>query len=437
MARTALNLWGWLAGRGVDHDRLWALNERANGTVVWGHRFHVLSACVFCLCLAGPNSFMEIGAAVLIITAIGRLYATWRLYPALLAMPVVVLAALTTLYAALAVLWSGDRRLGLDELDAMRWALVVPALWPLRQVRGVLVLCVTLSFLSANACQLVQWMAFEFGWESMDFDAYPNRISGWLSPASGGSVLVAALGLHLPAALSTAHPLRWWARALAVISLVSVVATGARGAWIAAAMLIAIALAHAAWRSPRRGRLLVVSGMAAVVIGGAGWLTLGDRIASRYVEGRDEVIAAIDTGKYHTSTGARINMIRWAGKAFAAHPVLGVGTGGYRAWVVGEQARLGIDAEREPVYDHAHSAPAHIAASQGLVGLLLFGSLAGVMVLGAWPRAGEEGAYQAGLWLAIVGVLLAGLLDAVHINAQTSAVLWTMVALSMRSSRPY
>lgn len=437
MARAALQLRGWLAGRCLDHDHLWTLNERANRTVVWGHRFHVLSACLFCCFLAGPNSFVEISAAVLVITAVGRLYATWRLYPALFAMPVMLLSVLTIAYTALALLWSPDRTQGLDELDAMRWALVVPALWPLRHVRGVLILCVTLGYLSANVCQLVQWLAFEFGWESLDFDAYPNRISGWLSPASGGSVLMAALGLHLPAALSLDHPLRRPARALAVCSLVSVLATGARGAWIAAALLLVVAVVYAVWRSPQRGRLVTGAAIAATVIGALAWFALGEQIRSRYVEGRDEVIAAFDSGKYNTSTGARINMLLWAGRALGEHPVLGVGTGGYQAWVRSEQFDRGIDPATQPVYGHAHSSPAHIGASQGAVGLALFGALAVVILLSAKPRDGEWANYQAGIWMALIGVLLAGILDVVHINSQTSAVLWTMVALSMRSSRPY
>lgn len=405
--------------------------------MAWGHRLHVFAACLFCCCLAGPNSFMEISAAVLLITAAGRLYATWRLYPALLRMPLAAITAATAAWLALAALWSPDTAQGLDEMDSMRWALIVPALWPLRHARGVLILCVTLGFLSANACQLVQWLAFEFGWERLDFDAYPNRISGWLSPASGGSVLVAALGLHLPAALGAGHPLRRPARALAVISLVAVVATGARGAWIAAAMLVVVALAREVWRSRRRARLLTGALVAAALLGGIGHLALGDRIAGRFAEGRDEVIAAVESGKYSTSTGARINMLRWAGRAFTANPVLGVGTGGYRAWAQARQAEQGIEPASQPVYSHAHSAPAHIAASQGIAGLALFATLACVTLMLARPGPGEAGTYQAGLWMAIIGMLLAGLFDAVHINAQTSAVLWTMVALSMRSPRPY
>jgi len=436
MRTWGLNIRGWLAGRAIEHDALWTLNVRSNRTVHWGHQLHVFSGCFFCSLLAGPTSFLEISAAILLSTAFCRLYATWRLYPALLKQPITLISILIMVGMALGLLWTPDRRNGFDELDALRWAFIPAALWPIRHHWNLLVLFVVLGYLAANVCQGVQALAFAFGWESLDFDAYPNRISGWLIPSSGGSVLVAGLGLHLPAALSTRHPLRWVSRVLAVISIVAVIATGARGAWIAMCALTGVCVLIAAWRSRARGRFLAGILIVAAGIGLVSWLALGDQIRSRYVEGRDEIIAAFDQDKFNTSTGARLNMGAWALRAFEAHPIAGVGTGGYKAWSKAEQERRGIDPTTQPVYDHAHSAPLHIAATHGLLGLAVASLFLIIAFAGAWPRPSERGTYHEGVTMALAGIVLSGALDVIYFNTQTAAVLWTLVALSMRSSRP-
>lgn len=407
----------------------WA-RARGRARIAWGHRAHVLAGCLFCVCLTGPMSAVEVSAAVLMGTAALRLHATWRLYGALVSRPVWWAWALVAAWWTLGLAWTGDAGRGLDELDVFRWAGVAWALWPLARERGLLVVCVGVGYASAHGCQMVQGLALAFGWKGLDFDAYPNRISGWLSPASGGSVLVGGLGLFLWPALAAGHPWRWVSRGMSAAALAGIAATGARAAWIVAALVVALALGAALWRSERRVRLALGAGGAGLALAGVLWLVLGAEMRSRYVEGRDEVIAAIESGNYSTSTGARIGMGVWAGRAFAAHPVRGVGTGGYKAWVLAEQAERGIGEGEQPVHSHAHSSVLHIAAGQGLVGLVLAGALALAMVLEARARGGEERSMQGGLWLGMVAVFVAGLMDAVHVNAQTSAVMWGFFGLA-------
>ncbi|RNC82671.1 MAG: O-antigen ligase family protein [Phycisphaera sp.] len=437
MAAGGLDLRSWLMNEGPDHGRLWDLNTRANQKVRWGHQFHIFVATLTCLNIALPMSYIEVPAAVLIGMLFARLYATWRLYPAFLKLPIFLAATLFALMSVVALTWSADPAHGLDDIDSLRWFLLVPALWPLRHLRRWFIFCVTLSYLAANTCQLVQALAFEFGWEHLDFDAYPDRISGWLSPASGGSVLIAALGLHLPAALKPTHPLRWPARVLSVISLIAVFATGARGAWIAAALLVAFAIAYAVWQTRQRTKMLIASCVLAIVAIPVGWIVLGDEIQSRVDEANREIRGALESEDYATSTGARINMWIWGGRAFADNPLVGVGTGGYKAWVQSEQVEHGIDPETQPIASHAHGMYVHLAATHGAIGLLI-SLLVGITILFASvPREGESDTYQAGLFMGIVGVLLAGLFDTVYINSQTAAVLWLFVALSLRPSNKY
>lgn len=437
MSGDRIDIAGWLGGPAEDSGRLWALNERANRTIAWGHSLHVAAACCFCLSIALPISFTEITAGILAGVATARLWATWRLYPALLARPIAFLAALYALYSLLGITWSANPSYGVKEVDAVRWLLLVPAFWPIRHLRRWFILCVVISYAIAYSGQFVQALAFEFGWEHLDFDAYPNRISCWFMPASGGSIFLAAFGLHLPIALDQKHPLRWPARVLAALALLSVIATGARGAWIAGALFFGLTLLRAIWRSKRRAQVLIAAGVIAVIALPAAWLTLGDQIKSRVDEGRWEIREAMENKDYSTSTGARINMWIWAGRAFAANPILGAGTGGYEKWAETRQAEMGISHDDQPITRNAHGAYIHIAASQGLVGLLLFGALVAAFLIECWPRPRDLHTYQAGLIGAVVAVLIVGLFATVHLHTQTAAVLSTFAALSMRPSNRY
>lgn len=437
MPKDRIDIAGWLRGHTEDGDRLWALNERANRTVRWGHWFHVASACLFCLCVAMPISFTEVSGGILMGVSLARLYATWRLYPALLSRPVVLVGLLYLAYSLLGIVWSVNPGLGVAEVDALRWFMLVPAFWPLRHLRRWFVLCIVVSYAVAYGAQTVQAMAFEFGWENLDFDAYSNRISCWFMPASAGSIFLAAFGLHLPVALDPKHALRWPARAFAVLALFSVIATGARGAWIAGVLFFVLALLRAVWLTKHRVRVLILGAVIAAIALPAVWLTLGDRIRSRVDEGRWEVEQALENDNYATSTGARINMWIWAGRAFAANPIVGTGTGGYRTWVESAQRERGISEESQPIERNAHGAYVHIAATQGLVGLALVALLIAALILESWPSRLDHETYQAGITGAIIAVMIVGIFATVHLHTQTAAVLGTFAALSMRSSNRY
>lgn len=437
MAITQMDIAGWLRNSTVDHDRLWTLNRQANRVISWGHKLHVAAACVFCLTIAQHQSFFEISGGILLGISIARLYATWRLYPALLKLPIVWCAILYVAYLFVGVTWSPNKAYGIDEADVTRWFLIVAAFWPLRHLRRWFILCVVLSYLAVNVAQVIQYFALEFGWENLDFDAYPDRISAWFMPASGGSILLASFGLHLPIALNNKHSLRWPARVLAVVSLVAVIATGTRGAWIAGAAVIALALGITVWRSAHRARTIVIAAVIAAVVLPVVWLTLGGKIESRVVEAQTELRRTIDDKDYATSMGARVNMWIWASRAFAEYPILGVGTGGYEAWVEARQTEQGIDHSREPIERNAHGAYVHIASTQGLVGLALFVLLMTAVLIGAAPGAQDTTSYQAGLLMAIASVMIVGVFATYHLHTQTAAVLCTFVALAQKPSNPY
>ncbi|MEM9167915.1 MAG: O-antigen ligase family protein [Planctomycetota bacterium] len=397
------------------------------------HAAHIISGFAFLLSLGGPITPLELaGAPLMLVTAL-RLPHTWRLYAypegGLFRQPV-MLAVLAWLgWALLAFAWSPDRAHALDEFGSVRWLWVPIALWPVLDRRLLFVVALCLGMVGLHASQATQWLANRFGWESLDFDHYPDRISGWNAPVVCGSLLTAMLGVHLGPALLLRGGLAWVARGAAGITLVALIATGTRGAWIAAAALIGLAVLVAVRRRSRAGvRTFAVLGVLALPVLIGGWFVVGDGIRSRVDEASREINAVLTDANYHTSTGGRIIMWKWAGEAVAARPITGIGTGGYQAWVNGQQAQRGIDPKTQRVLAHAHGTLIHIAAVQGVIGLAL-----AVVVIAAAFRTRFDGAgtYGCGLGLGLLGLLLAGVFDSVHINAQTSAMLAVLITLRL------
>jgi O-antigen ligase len=397
-------------------------------------RAHRAAAAIFAFGLGLPITPMELAGVPLILVTLARLPAALHLYPSLLRRPAVIAALAWAAWAALAVTWSPDPAQGLDELAALRWLWVPLALWPVLDRPVLFVAALTAGMLAYNASQLTQLAGQSLGIEALTFGHAPDRIAGWSQPAVAGSILLAALGLHLPAALAGRGPSAWTARALALITALALLATGTRGAWLAAVPLTLAVTLLLAPRPPRPSRRAVLIAVpAALLIAAAAWAALGPAIASRIDEGRREIHAAISAGDFSTSTGGRIVMWAWAGRAIAERPITGVGTGGYRAWVTARQRERGIDPASQRVLDHAHSAYLHAAAAQGAVGLALLAAAAVFAVRHALTRPLDPHTAAAA---ALLALLAAGITDAVQVNAQTSALLATLGTIAISRPRP-
>ena len=81
------------------------LRARGRSSIAWGHTAHVLAGCLFCVCLAGPMSAVEVSAGILVGTGALRLHATWRLYGALVSRPVWWAWALVAAWWTLGLAW--------------------------------------------------------------------------------------------------------------------------------------------------------------------------------------------------------------------------------------------------------------------------------------------------------------------------------------------
>ena len=166
---------------------------------------------------------------------------------------------------------------------------------------------------------------------------------------------------------------------------------------------------------------------------GLTWIAAGPSIVRRYELGRDEVRRAVENHDYASDTGARILMWKWAIEEIRAHPIRGVGAGGYRAWALQKMHERGDDQDATHLHNHAHSTALYIAATTGLVGLSLGVIIIAIAIWGGLSGQKERlGTYAAGPGFAIVGLMLAGTFDVIELNVQTAALLAVLMSFSIR-----
>lgn len=408
----------------------------------FGHRLHTYFGLLWCFCLAGPSSVVEIASIPLIVFFLIRTPNIWRTWGSFAVQPVTLLIAAWALWQALSLAWSPDPRQGLQELGANRWVWAIWMLWPIMERRNWLIAALVAGFLCGNFAQLLHAAGRHFDIPAITWPRMPDRNSGWWDPVVGGSMLVGALGLHIPAAFMGRGKWRWMAFAGCIITLVAIFATGTRGAWLAAGGLCEIGISVAVLRVRPVKRLLTTLATVLVIgaaVGAVVYAAAGDSIMRRVEQARADMARAIEHGDFDTDTGARILMAAFARQALTEHPVRGVGAGGYRVWTreyIRERAPEIVDPR---IHAHPHNAALQVAATTGLVGLAITGGIVVVALRGGFRDLGLPGpttglgSYAAGPAFAIVGLMLAGLFDPVHLNAQTGAFLATLMGLCLYS----
>lgn len=438
-----------------------ALFEAQRQRDLFGYRIHLWCAMLWCACAAGPMVLVELGSIPLVVCFLIRYPRHIQLHWILGRQWASRLLLAWVGVVALSLLWTADRRLGVEELGAFRFALAVLLLWPVMDRRRHLIAALAAGLLCANLAQVAHAAGTAFGLDWLTFDRKEHRNSGWWQPVVGGTILTAAVGLHLSALLTGRRLVERGLGLLGVgASLLGVLATGTRGAWIATGLLVVVGgvwavvgfARHRAGTSAKGGLSwghgpLIVA--VVIVAAFAGYRIVGEGVGARARAGLEEIRRAIREQDYTTDTGARILMARWAWEAYASHPVLGLGAGGFRAWSDqwmheraerGEAVKVGVEPGTPPerLHAHPHNAAMHVAATTGSLGLLIAVALGLVVLRDAFgPASGErERGYDAGPAMALVGLLLASAFDVVQVNNQTAAVLWTLVAMYVRVRPP-
>ncbi|MBX3382053.1 MAG: O-antigen ligase family protein [Phycisphaeraceae bacterium] len=445
-------LWLWKKG---EYAAVHAFDRRE-----WfdrfGDFFHLTFALVAAFCVACPVSFIEVAGAVVLGILLIRLWFIRTCIALLFRQPAWLLALLFVGWCFASIAWSADPAAGFLEAASLRFALFLPVLFPLARQRTPLLIAAALGFAVALVVQAANSVGVSAGipWLITRDFTHTGRNSGWWPEVVGGGLLVGALGLFLPGALfpSPPHAARreaFFTRAvftgLSLAAIVGIIATGTRGAWLAGAALVGIALAAAVMlrlRVPRASmrRTLLAAGAAAVLLAtlAAGLLLTSESAARRVRDARAEVARAFERDEYETNIGLRIIMVRWAIDALRERPITGVGVGGLRPYIESrrdtapENERRAIDLFLADNHKHAHNAALHTLATTGLVGGLL--SLAALSAAGValvrQARLAGWAWHGAAPLMGALGMLLLTPFDVFHLTVSLSAFFFFCLALA-------
>ena len=126
---------------------------------------------------------------------------------------------------------------------------------------------------------------------------------------------------------------------------------------------------------------------------------------------------AFTSGKRYSPQIDRVYMWRWAFDLFRAHPLLGVGTGGYYKAILQKGGEEGIA--------HPHNNVLYVAVSYGVLGILVFGWFFWVLFKAGWQNRHHPLGF---FILSSVLVLLVGGMTNTHILDSGGAFLLSVTA---------
>ena len=417
----------------------------------WGQSFgwpaHIALAMLWIGGAAGPIAAVEVLPIPLAICVLARLHVTIKLWPFALSSRLLMLCIAFAAWSAFTLAWSPDRTKGIQEIGNTRWLWCILGVLPVLHKRSWLIAALIAGTLLGMGTQLLEAVGHRFGIDALIWPHPPNpqehaRISGWWHhPVMGGIILVGSLGLHLPPAVFGKGWRRWAGIAGSTASLIAMVATGTRSAWLAAFALIAIILGSALFRLPKAKALRLLAGAAiiATVLAGTLWAVRGDAIAARVRSATTEVSRAFRDREYTSDSGARINFAIWASRMIAQRPLVGHGAGSYEPWVRATLAKDSIDPASVRIAPQAHNTLLHAWATLGLPGPLLLGSIllvaacGGVVVARETVPVGHDwaGTYGIGPSSALLGIALVSCFDTIYVNVQPAAFTSALLALCL------
>lgn len=306
-----------------------------------------------------------------------------------------------------ALFWSPDRVTGLkDAQRSVYWLYSLPAVTLVfRRYSPRVLMASFLAGLYLNVLvSFLQWMQL--------LPMYKGQGFGLLQHITLGLLLVAGL-LFLAYFYREANS--GWIRFVLLLGMVLLVWNLVIGASRAGYLGFLLALPWMLNIMFNRRQILMILLIGVFAISG---MVLSPVVNSRLIEIRHDV------EKYHqgnglTSVGLRLHMWKGALKIWKEHPLLGVGTGGYR-----ETYKKIADDPAYAIYSHPHNSVLYLAVSYGLVGLIIFAWLMTVVTRRAWlARATTEGF----IMLTLLYVIAVGSLTDTQIMGHATGVLLGIV----------
>ena len=299
------------------------------------------------------------------------------------------------------------------HLGVLAWLLCLLAFVAGQTLRRAVDVVAVLTGLVVAGVGVGTYSIVEWVWRApVALDVVTSRLGG---PFGSAAYLGAACTLLGPAQVGITldgEVPRWLRRAAAVgaaLTLVALVGSGTRGAWLAVvgAAVVAV-LVRVGWQ-----RALVATAVVGLAAGALALVPRVRDVATR--QGGAEGAARLDEWR----VGARIAL---------AHPVVGVGPEGYRiAFPAAVDAAYERAHGRAETPDRAHDAVLDIAAAVGLPGLALYGVLLALVCRLVWPAVRRAPPWRAGLAVALVAYLAQQLV--LFPLAELEPVAWLLAGL--------
>lgn len=175
-------------------------------------------------------------------------------------------------------------------------------------------------------------------------------------------------------------PWRWLAVPAFFASWFALAASGTRGAYVAAVVMLFVAVGL---RLHRRGGILALFIAAGLVWG---TYSVSDVVASRVNSAVNEVTNYFSIGdpaahkRRLSSSGIRLELWRAGWLMFKEHPVLGVGSDNFESHIARQASARQVN-RHMGAYSHAHSVYVHLLATKGLLGTALY---LAIFIYAAW-----------------------------------------------------
>ncbi len=393
-----------------------------------GLAVHLFMGLLTCFTLSFPYAVHEWVLPFAAAASLIRITMTWRLLYHMLILPATLVALAWLAFRAVSLAWSPDPAFGLVHLSEARYMLLILALWPLMEYRTLLIGAYLAGMFVGNLVQLAEGIGLLTDTPWLIWERHnPGRITGWWRPAFGGASLTVPLAIWLFAAFwarTTRPAMRALAIAMSLVSLAAIIASGTRSAWITAACLVAFVTIVRA-RQALRARTLALWICATVLLAAI----LAPAALPRVRSATDDLTRVLEQRDFDSDTGARILMWIESARAFASHPIAGIGEGGFRTWARAD-ARTWTDSGVDRIGEHAHGTIPHVGAVNGVIGLAFFALLGACVLRAAWvhPRDGPSG-LERSLMLAMVALLIVGQFETLHVGSRLKQHFWLVVAL--------
>ena len=358
------------AKAGLDLRLFYIPIPRAKGDLI-GEPAHLIAAITAIVCEAISTASASAGINILLVATLLRAPALLPSWKQMLDQTWIRLLLLWLLWMAISITWSPDVAKGIDRFGTLKYFIWIPLLWPLYKQWSWLFAA---FLLSAFVLQCTQ-VSGAFGAMHQGV----TLIKGFRHATTAGIWDATALSCWLFLAVAVNWRAMLLCIPMSVLSAVGFVWAGQRAAlWgILVEIIIAnIVLVFAVRGWLRRTLLRVMLGM--IVIGGV-YFFIGQELTNKlkqvYNETTKDLTAVESSSKSNDGASLtyeeRIAMWKMSIIAWRAHPITGVGYGGY------SKATAPIDDVKHTTFDvhmhgHPHSTFVMILTENGLVGLTLF-----------------------------------------------------------------